>query len=119
MGTSQYIPYRRETSFPDRIRNNHQRLWLQEYVLLLPKVIVRNTNSDIEFENEDSRLMTSRAKSRLDVLANLVTSRNVGGKQHVIKAWTDEVDINNLMSLHYEGTELCPVWSVLITPLLH
>lgn len=53
--------------------------------------------------------MTSRAKSRLDVLANLVTSRNVGGKQHVIKAWTDEVDRNNLMSLHYEGTELCPV----------
>ena len=67
------------------------------------KVLVRNTNGDITFSNEDCRYMTSRAKSKLDILGSLVQSRIRGQRLQVLKAWTDKVDPNDYSSLHYEG----------------
>ena len=67
------------------------------------QVIVRNPNNEIEFATEDCRLMSSRAKGKIDILSNLVQSSGIGAKLRVIKAWTDQVDTNNLLSLHYEG----------------
>lgn len=70
------------------------------------KVIVRNINTNIAFMTEDSRHMTSRAKSKLDVLASLVQSKWGSGTQiRVLLSWTDVIDRANLglLSLHYEG----------------
>lgn len=66
------------------------------------KILVRNTNSEIVFSNDDARRMTARAKSKLDVLASRVASRWDGKKVKVLKAWTDVV-VPNKISLHYEG----------------
>ena len=65
------------------------------------KVLIRNTNNEVLFHNEDARYMTSRSKSKLDVLATLV--KGTGNRIRVIKAWTDQVDSNERLSLHYEG----------------
>ena len=69
------------------------------------KVLIRNDNYMIDFgQNGDNRYMTSRAKSKLDVLASRVQSRwGSDTKLKVEKAWTDTVDINDMLSLHYEG----------------
>ena len=71
------------------------------------KVLVRNDNGDIIFRNDDSRYMTSRAKSKLDVLAARVISTWGGNNRlSVEKAWTDNVDTSSQLtrlSLHYEG----------------
>ena len=65
------------------------------------KVLVRNDNSMIDFgSNDDNKYMTSRAKSKLDVLASRVQAK--WGRLKVDKAWTDVVGANKL-SLHYEG----------------
>lgn len=66
------------------------------------KILVRNTNSEIAFQNDDARRMTARAKSKLDVLASRVQARWRGNKVKVLKAWTDVV-VANSISLHYEG----------------
>ena len=65
------------------------------------KVLIRNTNNEVFFNNEDARYMTSRTKSKLDVLATLV--KGTGNQIRVIKAWTDQVDHDERLSLHYEG----------------
>ena len=65
------------------------------------KVLIRNTNNEVFFNNEDARYMTSRTKSKLDVLATLV--KGTGNHIRVIKAWTDQVDTSERLSLHYEG----------------
>ena len=66
------------------------------------KVLIRNSNKDIIFGTDDARYMTSRTKSKLDVLASLFRETyGVGIK--VLKAWTDGVDKHDLLSLHYEG----------------
>ena len=69
------------------------------------KVLIRNDNARINFgNNDDNRYMTSRAKSKLDVLASRVQSRwGTGIRLQVEKAWTDVVDRNDMLSLHYEG----------------
>jgi len=66
------------------------------------KVLVRNANTEISYANEDCRYMTSRAKSKLDILGSLALSR-MGETLHVQKAWTDTLDRNDYLSLHYEG----------------
>lgn len=66
------------------------------------KILVRNTNAEIVFVNDDSRRMTARAKSKLDVLASRVSTRWSGKKLKVLKAWTDTV-VPGSISLHYEG----------------
>ena len=69
------------------------------------KVLVRNDNHVIDFGlNGDNRYMTSRAKSKLDVLASRVRSKwGSGIKLKVYKAWTDVVDKKDMLSMHYEG----------------
>lgn len=68
------------------------------------KVLIRNSNDDVVFGNEDSRFMTSRTKSKLDVLASLFKGRSYV-RVRVLKAWTDEVDRSDMLSLHYEGRQ--------------
>ncbi|XP_065656896.1 cadherin-related tumor suppressor isoform X2 [Hydra vulgaris] len=68
------------------------------------KILVRNSEPNINFQTEDSRLMTSRAKQKIDALASLVTSRfDKNIKVVVLKAWTDVVEKEDKVSLHYEG----------------
>lgn len=69
------------------------------------KVIVRNTNEQgIQFQDDYSRYMTSRAKSRLDVLTSLAQTRwGTGVNLHVLKSWTDIIEVSDFLSLHYEG----------------
>ena len=69
------------------------------------KVLIRSDNSMIDFgSNGDNRYMTSRAKSKLDVLASKVQSRwGSVIKLKVEKAWTDVIDKDDMLSLHYEG----------------
>ena len=71
------------------------------------KVLVRNDNSNIDYgTSEDNKYMTSRAKSKLDVLASRVQNYWSGSVQlKVAKAWTDVVDKNDMLSLHYEGKQ--------------
>ncbi len=74
------------------------------------KVLVRNDNPQIDFAYpEDNKYMTSRAKSKLDVLASRVLNEWSGAKLRVIKAWTDIVDRDDMLSLHYEGEELLAI----------
>lgn len=65
------------------------------------KILVRNTNSEIVFANDDCRRTTARAKSKLDVLASRVIRKWGNVRLKVIKAWTDQISQKN--SLHYEG----------------
>lgn len=71
-------------------------------------VLIRNDNPIINFgSNEDNRYMTSRAKSKLDVLATRIQSKwGSWMKLQVEKAWTDVIDKNDMLSLHYEGKDL-------------
>ena len=66
--------------------------------------ITQNTNPDLNFANTDASLMTSRLKSRLDILAGLYTGR-FGRKLNVLltyaEAGNSQVTTND--SLHYEG----------------
>ena len=65
------------------------------------KILVRNNNPEIEYLNEDCHRMTSRAKSKIDVLAAKVRNKWRGVKLKVILAWTDQTF--DRTSLHYEG----------------
>ena len=67
------------------------------------KILIRNSNSEAQYSNEDSRRMTARAKSKLDILASRVRAYWSGRAVTVIKAWTDQVNSQDRLSLHYEG----------------
>ena len=67
------------------------------------KILVRNTNSEINFANDDCRRMTARAKSKVDVLASTVRRQWSGVRLKVTLAWTDQLLPNTPISLHYEG----------------
>lgn len=68
------------------------------------KILIRNTNNQADYANDDCRRMTSRAKSKLDILASLVRSKWGGNvKVEVLLAWTDQYDQADQASLHYEG----------------
>ncbi len=69
------------------------------------RILIRNTNDQIEYINDDARRMTSRTKSKLDVLASLVKNE-WSKKVRVIQAWTDQVVASDPTSLHYEGMPL-------------
>jgi hypothetical protein len=68
------------------------------------RILIRNTNDQVDYIDEDARRMTSRTKSKLDVLASLVISEWKNDKARVIQAWTDQVVASDPTSLHYEGT---------------
>ena len=67
------------------------------------KILIRNTNNDAQYVNDDCRRMTARAKSKLDILASRVPSEWRGLSVRVLRAWTDQVNQNDPTSLHYEG----------------
>ena len=68
------------------------------------RILIRNTNNQAEYVDDDARRMTSRTKSKLDVLASLVNNVWKGlVKVRVIRAWTDQVEASDPTSLHYEG----------------
>lgn len=67
------------------------------------KILVRNTNNEIDFANDDCRRMTARAKSKIDVLASRVRGRWNNIRLRVILGWTDQVPVDNQKLLHYEG----------------
>ena len=67
------------------------------------KIIIRNLNNDAQYANDDCRRMTARTKSKLDILASLVRREWSGRYVRVVRAWTDQVDQNDKLSLHYEG----------------
>ena len=66
--------------------------------------IIQNNNDDIEFANDDASLMTSRLKSRLDILADLYKDE-FDGKLNVLLTYVEagHPDIATNDSLHYEG----------------
>jgi hypothetical protein len=70
------------------------------------RILIRNTNDQVDYINEDARRMTSRTKGKLDVLASLVISEWKNGTVRVIQAWTDQVVASDPTSLHYEGRPL-------------
>ena len=68
--------------------------------------LVSNTNSRITFQTADSRLMSSRMQSRLDMLEGLFRSATKNSRRMTIqKAWTPFPDsqLTSDTSLHYEG----------------
>ena len=68
------------------------------------KILIRNTNDDAQYENDDCRRMTARCKSKLDILASRVLEQwSSHVRVKVQQAWTDSVDPNDRASLHYEG----------------
>ena len=71
------------------------------------QTLIRNSNDQVDYIDDDARLMTSRAKSRLDALASLVNNEWFNDKVRVIRAWTDQVVASDPGSLHYEGMLLC------------
>ena len=66
--------------------------------------IIRNTNNDLSYANDDARLMTSRLKSRLDTLGELYEDRYRRELQ-VLLTYAEEGNpsVTDPASLHYEG----------------
>lgn len=66
--------------------------------------ITQNTNPDLEFATADAALMTSRLKSRLDILASLYEEQ-FGGKLTVLLTYAeaDNPQVTTNDSLHFEG----------------
>ena len=73
------------------------------------KILVRNTNANIVFANNDCRRMTARTKSKLDVLASRVRSRWNNVRLKVLLSWTDQILSSAQISLHYEGKLTFPL----------
>ena len=69
------------------------------------ELVANNNNNDITFSTADSRIMSSRMQSRLNSLASMYRPH---GRMTVLRAWTQfpSSQINNVMSLHYEGTNI-------------
>ena len=66
--------------------------------------ITQNTNPDINFASADASLMTSRLKSRLDILAALYKEQ-FGVKLNVLLTYaeSDNPQVTTNDSLHFEG----------------
>ena len=65
--------------------------------------LVRNTNDDLTYANEDARFMTSRLKFRLDMLAEwyFIT---YNARLTVLLSYADPTTVTDRAnSLHYEG----------------
>ena len=68
--------------------------------------LVRNTNNEITYDNEDARFMSSRLKFRLDLLAEWYFS-NYNAKLKVLLAYAEPSTVTDRSdSLHYEGIKL-------------
>ena len=71
------------------------------------KILIGNTNNEAQYATDDCRRMTARAKSKLDILASRVLTEWRGKAVRVLQAWTDQVNTNDPLSLHYEGMLNC------------
>ena len=98
LSLNQRFPNKSETVVCGRIRGVIKRDSERFRVILK-----RNTNDLVDYFDDDARRMTSRTKSKLDVLAWLVSKEWQNDKVRVIRAWTDQVVASDPGSLHYEG----------------
>ncbi|CAB4032073.1 protocadherin Fat 4-like [Paramuricea clavata] len=69
--------------------------------------LIRNTNNEAQYATDDCKRKTVRAKSKLDILASRVLTEWRGKAVRVLQAWTDQVNTNDPLSLHYEGMLNC------------
>lgn len=69
------------------------------------ETIIRNTNNDLDYANDDARLMTSRLKSRLDRLGELYEDKYRRQRLRVLLTYAEENNpsVTDPKSLHYEG----------------
>ena len=100
-------PFKLGDRYPDRDEFDECRpikLQLERTSTRFSATITQNTNSDLNFATADASLMTSRLKSRLDILADLYMQQ-FGEKLNVLLTYAEagnpEVTTND--SLHYEG----------------
>ena len=94
-------------SYPDRTETEECRpirLRIQRNSRLFRTRLVVNTNSDINFNNSDARIMTSRTQTRLNALAQLYYQR-YRRRFTVMKSWAEygDDDVDDPQSLHFEG----------------
>ena len=74
--------------------------------------LVRNTNNDITYDNEDARFMTSRLKFRLDLLAGWYFN-NYNATLKVLLAYAEPTVVTDRSnSLHYEGIQLYNIYYI-------
>jgi len=101
-------PFKLGDRYPDRDEVAEVRpikLRLKRTSRRFSNTIIRNTNNDLSYVNDNARLMISRLKSRLDRLGELYKRRYSEQKLVVILTYVEEdnpavIDPN---SLHYEG----------------
>jgi len=107
-------PFTQGTRYPNRDEDDQCRpikLRVRRNSVRFHATIIQNNNSQIHYETTDARLMTSRMKSRIDILASWYYS-TYGTQLSVLISYIDENDPaagnfsvrNN--SLHYEGMKV-------------
>lgn len=104
-------PFTQGTRYPDRDEDDECRpikLRVRRNSVRFHATIIQNSNSQIRYETNDARLMTSRMKSRIDILASWYYS-TYGTQLRVLMSYIDGNDpgagdssVRN-KSLHYEG----------------
>lgn len=100
-------PFELGDRYPDRDETVEVRpikLRLKRTSNRFSETIIRNTNNDLAYDNEDARLMTARLKSRLDALGELYEDE-YDRKLVVLLTYAEESnpDVTDPASLHYEG----------------
>ena len=100
-------PFTLGDRYPDRdevVEVRPIKLRLRRTSRRFSETIIRNTNNDLSYANDDARFMTSRLKSRLDTLGELYEDRYRRQLQ-VLLTYAEENNpsITDPTSLHYEG----------------
>lgn len=101
-------PFELGDRYPDRDEKVEVRpikLRLQRTSRRFSETIINNDNNDLSYANDDARLMTSRLKSRLDILGGLYEDEYRRQKLEVVLTYAEEgnPDVTDPNSLHYEG----------------
>jgi len=100
-------PFRLGDRYPDRdeaVECRPIKLRLRRTSARFAETIVRNTNNDLDYDNDDARFMTSRLKSRLDILGELYRDR-YRRKLRVLLTYAEEGHPGiSSDSLHFEGS---------------
>lgn len=104
-------PFTQGTRYPNRDEDDECRpikLRVRRNSVRFNATIIRNSNTQIQYETDDARMMTSRMKSRLDILASWYYS-TYGTRLVVELSYIDGNDPGasdssvRSTSLHYEG----------------
>ena len=101
-------PFELGDRYPDRdevVEVRPIKLRLKRTSRRFSETIIRNINDDLSYANDDARLMTSRLKSRLDILGELYEDEYRRQKLQVVLTYAEEgnPDVIDPNSLHYEG----------------